>query len=1569
MPPIPPATRPGEEEEEEEEVPNKILPGRDRARGHAPTLDGALQVAGPTSAAAPTTLASFDGINNLNGVLPPDSCGAIGPNHYLQFVNLSLAVYSRTGTVLYGPVAGKTIWQGFGGACETYNDGDPVVLYDQLADRWMVSQFAFSSSTSGPYYECIAVSQTGDPLGAWNRYAFVVSQTKLDDYPKLGVWPDGYYMSVNQFTGGSSWGGAGAVVFERQAILAGQAARMVYYDLYSVDSNLGGMLPASLDGTTLPPAGAPNYYVAIDDDAWGYSPDQIELWQFAVNWAANPPTYSFTQAGTLPTAAFDSDMCSGSRNCISQPGGTSVDAISDRAMFRLQYRNFGDHQSLVFNHTVDVNGADLAGIRWYELRNTSSTWSIYQQGTYSPTTDNRWMGSVAMNGAGHLAIGYSVSSTTVYPSVSYAGRLSTDPLGQITSAEGSCVAGAGSQSHSSGRWGDYSTLTVDPTDDCTFWYTQEYYAASGSATWRTRICSFRIADCAPPAPPSPPTGVGASDGIFTDKVQVSWTAANTAASYQVYRNTSNASTGATQIGTPTGTSYDDTSATAGTTYYYFVKACNTVGCSDFSSSDSGFRSTGGPTPPTVTASDGDYTDKVRVSWTSSTGATYYRVYRNTSSSSSGAIQIQGAATASPYDDTTATPTTTYYYFVKACTSAGCGEFSTPDQGYRALPPPGPPTAVSASDGTYDSEVRVAWTASDTATSYQVFRNTSNASTGATQIGTPSASPYDDTSASAGAIYYYFVKACNSGGCSGFSLSDSGYRSLANATYDATLLAPKCGSPVPFCDSGTLLVGRASLGPELHAPNTIASSCTDGTAGTFHSDESLDRLQISSLDGTNLAPGKSARIDATVWAWSTPSSDYLDLYLTTDATAATLVWTLLTPTSLQPTASGAFVLSQTITLPATGATQWAIRGNFRYSSGTQSYCSSGTFDDRDDLVFVVDSSPPSPPLPPTGVGASDGTYTDKVQVSWSAASGATSYQVYRNTSNASVGATQIGAPTASPYDDTTATPGATYYYFVKACNTAGCSDFSASDSGYRALSAPTGVTASDGSYTDKVQVSWTASTGATSYTVYRNTSNSSGGATQIGTPTASPYDDTTATVGATYYYFVKACNTSVCSDFSASDSGYRAIPAPTGVAATDGSYIDKVQVSWNAVTAATSYQVYRNASNTSSGATQIGTPATSPYSDTTGTSGTLYYYFVKACNASVCSDFSASDSGYRSAAPPNDDFAGATPLLAVPFLSNVDTTNATTATDDPVLTACSRPAGTKSVWYSYTPSTSRLVYLDTFGSNYDTMMGVFTGSRGSLAAVACSDDDSRSPSGINSAVSLNATAGTTYYIVVYGFAGTKGAPTPSFQESAAQDAAAATTLQFHATTFYDVPGNFGFWRYIEGFYAKGITTGCSGSPFSYCPGSAVTRDQMAVFLLRAMHGSSYQPPAATGIFSDPSVNLWMQAWVEEFYREGITTGCGANPLRFCPEDQVTRDQMAVFVLRAMHGASYQPPAATGIFADPSVNAWMQAWVEEYYREGITTGCGTNPLRYCPGDPVKRADMAAFISRAYSITQLP
>ena len=481
-------------------LPRKDLAGRLDTPAPIGSVDPVLDEA-PAPATGTTEL-NFDGVSNRNGVLPPDTNGDIGPNHYVQWVNLSLQIWSidrsaRTATSVYGPVNGNTIWSGFGGPCQTTNNGDPIVLYDQAADRWMISQFALPNYPNGPFYQCVAVSQSPDPTAGWFRYQFTVSQNKMNDYPHLGVWPDGYYMSFNQFNAGSlRWGGQGVAVFERAQMLKGLAARMVYFDLNSVDANLGGMLPADLDGATAPPADAPNVFVEFDDDAWGYSPDQLQYWNFHVDWTT-PANSSFTKGGSMETSPFDANLCGYARNCVPQPGtAAKLDAISDRLMYRLQYRNFGSYEALVTNHTVDADGTDRAGVRWYELRRSGgNAWSIYQQGTFSPDSTDRWMGSAAMNGAGQIALGYSISSGSIYPSIRYTGRLASDPLGTMSQGENTIVDGSGSQTHTAYRWGDYSSMSVDPTDDCAFWYTTEYIQTTGSAPWQTRIASFRFQGC------------------------------------------------------------------------------------------------------------------------------------------------------------------------------------------------------------------------------------------------------------------------------------------------------------------------------------------------------------------------------------------------------------------------------------------------------------------------------------------------------------------------------------------------------------------------------------------------------------------------------------------------------------------------------------------------------------------------------------------------------------------------------------------------------------------------------------------------------------------------------------------------------------------------------------------------------------------------------------------------------------------------------------------------------------------------------------------------------------------
>jgi hypothetical protein len=573
LPPLPPPAQ-------ADESPHPPLPVRGGPTAGPRAFDPKLQTSGPALGAI-TPLASFDGIGNSAGVLPPDTNGDVGPSHYVQWVNLSFAIYDKnTGGLLYGPVDGRTLWQGFPGACGQENDGDPIVLYDEIAGRWLMSQFALPNFPLGPFYQCIAVSTSGDPTGSWNRYAY--SFSKLNDYPKFGVWSDGYYMSINQFTcdfaGRCSWAGQGVVAFDRSRMLAGEGASAVYFDMAS-NSSLGGMLPADLDGSTPPPAGSPNYFVQVDDE-----PDQLQLWEFKADWT-NLANSTFTRRAILPTSPFDSNMCGGGRNCIPQPGASSpkIDAIADRLMYRLQYRNFGTHESLVTNHTVDVNGADRAGVRWYELRNPHTAPVIHQQGTFAPAdTLHRWMGSAAMDKAGNLALGYSVSNTQTFPSIRFTGRLSSDQLDTMTVAESDLRAGTGSQTHSSGRWGDYSMLAVDPSDGCTFWYTTEYYQASSASGWKTNIGSFKLANCGTTSSaPGAPSSLVANAASST-RIDLSWSDNSTDESaFPIERCEGSGCTAFSPLATVNAgvTSFADTGLPASTTFRYRVFASNSNGAS------------------------------------------------------------------------------------------------------------------------------------------------------------------------------------------------------------------------------------------------------------------------------------------------------------------------------------------------------------------------------------------------------------------------------------------------------------------------------------------------------------------------------------------------------------------------------------------------------------------------------------------------------------------------------------------------------------------------------------------------------------------------------------------------------------------------------------------------------------------------------------------------------------------------------------------------------------------------------------------------------------------------------
>jgi hypothetical protein len=439
--------------------------------------------------AAPTTLLNFEGIgkgfSGPQGMFfvesaPPDPNAAVGPEHIVETVNTDFAVFDKSGNTVYGPVPINTLWSGFGGGCETNNDGDATASYDRISDRWILQQFSVSTT---PNLECVAVSQSGDPTGAYNRYSFQYSQ--FPDYPKLAVWPDAYYVTYNMFLGNTFTGGE-VCALDRASMLAGAAATQ---QCFNVGLKFGGLLPSDLDGARLPPAGSPDYVVSL-----GAASSQLAYWKFHVDWTT-PASTTLTGPTTLATAAY-AEACNGG-TCIPQAGTTQkLDSLGDRLMYRLAYRNFGDHEALVVNHSVAAGSA--VGIRWYELRpDASHNLSIFQQGTYAPDSNFRWMGSMAQDQQGNIALGFSLSSSSLHPEIHYTGRLVGDPLGQMTQTEQVAYTGTGPQTEPEGRWGDYSDLTVDPTDDCTFWYTQEYLAEDVVliGTWRTRVVSFKFPGC------------------------------------------------------------------------------------------------------------------------------------------------------------------------------------------------------------------------------------------------------------------------------------------------------------------------------------------------------------------------------------------------------------------------------------------------------------------------------------------------------------------------------------------------------------------------------------------------------------------------------------------------------------------------------------------------------------------------------------------------------------------------------------------------------------------------------------------------------------------------------------------------------------------------------------------------------------------------------------------------------------------------------------------------------------------------------------------------------------------
>src|SRR5262245_33195537 len=344
------------------ERPNEVYPknGSDPSQ---PASDPAVQTRFGLS--QPEALLQFEGASEDDNtavvghqIVPPDTEGDVGPSHYFQYINNVATIYDKNGQIVLGPFAGNAFWSGLGGPCEVQNDGDPLVRYDRQADRWVVSQFALPNFPDGPFYQCFAVSTTNDPTGDYWQYEFKTSDDFFTDYGKLGIWPDAYYVSFNMFGPDGEVKG-GAYAFDRAAMLAGAPAGMIAFDT----GGQTGALPSDLDGATPPPAGSPNYFVTFD-----VNPARLHQWRFHVDWTT-PENSTFTGPIDIPVAEFLYPVCDADRGqCVPQlDSPEKLETLGDRMMYRLVYRNFGDHESLLVNHTVGLE-AGGSGLRWYEIR-------------------------------------------------------------------------------------------------------------------------------------------------------------------------------------------------------------------------------------------------------------------------------------------------------------------------------------------------------------------------------------------------------------------------------------------------------------------------------------------------------------------------------------------------------------------------------------------------------------------------------------------------------------------------------------------------------------------------------------------------------------------------------------------------------------------------------------------------------------------------------------------------------------------------------------------------------------------------------------------------------------------------------------------------------------------------------------------------------------------------------------------------------------------------------------------------------------------------------------------------
>lgn len=686
-------------------VPNIILDSGDL--GKPVSTVGTPNVQRTRGTPAPSTIVSFNGLST-SGSIPPDTTGDVSPTHFFQWVNTRWSLFNKaTGAVIQPATNGNSFFAGFGGLCQTTNQGDPLVLWDDAAQRWVVSQFAFTSTSAPPFLQCVAVSATSDPLGAYHRYSF--SYPQFNDYGKMGIWrsADGsqnaYLFTMHEF--GASFAGTSFSAVERDKMLAGQPAQFVRVG--GIDAF--GALPFHLEGTAPMPAGACPVFAHFSFAGDGYL-----TWDLCLNWAAG----QIVGFNPEPTLLRGEPFVVGTNDIPQMGTATLLDSFDINSMYLAAARAFpatGPQEAVAaMAHAVNA-GAGKAGQKWVQFGFRAGAGNpdillqngfedaappralakrIVQEGTYSPDANHRWMSAINVDQNGNLGLGYNVSGATTNPVIRINGRDATDPPGTLREEQNCTPATTGAQTggvfppRTTGRWGDYATTGIDPTDDCTFWHTGEFFPVTSATSWSTRVCSFKFDSCGQPAlvlEVTPTAQLAVCSTAPADPVIDVRVAALGGLTGNTNLSASAFPPGVTPSFNPAAVAPGGTSAVtlAGARLLAPGEYTGTVTGTNGAASDSetvrfGVSAVSAPAPVLTTPANNATGASIRptLAWTAAPGATRYRIELSTSNTFATLLETGESTTTSYTTTTLLTVGQQYFWRVRSLNFCGEGALST-----------------------------------------------------------------------------------------------------------------------------------------------------------------------------------------------------------------------------------------------------------------------------------------------------------------------------------------------------------------------------------------------------------------------------------------------------------------------------------------------------------------------------------------------------------------------------------------------------------------------------------------------------------------------------------------------------------------------------------------------------------------------------------------------------------------------------------------------------------------------------------------------------------------------------